>query len=100
MSVQTPHIEAIESVYGSERDKVYDHVKTIHESEGCDYGIESVSKFNSRCFVGFEVVVSGKVSLSGTLQDIVRGAYDDWFVREVEPVDNGVRYEMLYDHES
>ena len=97
MSTNThaPVTEVAIEKYGDERQKMYNYVQDCSER---GYPVE-VEKWEKGSLIGIEVILNDdRLAHFGTLQDISRGAIENWFLRDLEPVgDNKVRIEFCID---
>jgi hypothetical protein len=97
MSYKAPITEAAIEKYGNQREQMYEYVASAANR---NYPIE-VNRWEKGSFIGIEVILTDdRLGHYGTLQDIARGAVEDWFLRDVEPIDeNRVRFEFSIDTE-
>jgi len=90
-----PLEEAAIERYGEQRDEMLEYVA---DASNRNYPIEATA-WTHHHLVGIEVILTNdRLAHYGTLQDMARGAVDDWFLRDVEPIgDRKVRYEFSID---
>lgn len=97
MSYKAPITEAAIEQYGDEREQMFEYVASIADR---NYPIE-VNRWEHFSLIGIEVILTDdKLAHYGSLQDIARGAVEDWFLRNVEPIgEDRVRFEFSIDTE-
>jgi hypothetical protein len=97
MSYKTPITEAAIEKHGEEREEMFSYVSSLATR---NYRLEA-KRWEHHSLIGIEVILTDdRLGHYGTLQDIARGAVEDWFLRDVEYVgEEKVRFEFSIDTE-